>query len=91
LRERVILGQAIWGSAVEICALPADIALIEGTVRRLLTGHETDRTLSATKLAQALSPDDYDLSPSVRKAAVKLALPGEGRSTPQLSGAFSGV
>lgn len=57
--------------------MPADVAGIEATIQRLLAGHEIDRTLGATELAQALSPDDWPrLLPLVRKAAVELALAG---------------
>jgi hypothetical protein len=57
--------------------LPADAAVIEAAIQRLLAGHEIDQTLGATELAQALSPDDWPhLLPLVKKAAVELALAG---------------
>jgi hypothetical protein len=62
----------------EIRLLPADITAIEATIHRLLAGHEADRTLGPTELAQALSPeaDWHRVLPLVRKAAVDLALAG---------------
>ena len=55
-----------------------DITAIEATIHRLLAGHETERTLAPTELAQALSPDTdwHHVLPLVRKAAVDLALAG---------------
>ena len=55
-----------------------DITAIEATIHRLLAGHETERTLAPTELAQALSADaDWQhVLPLVRKAAIALALAG---------------
>src|SRR5215470_14934827 len=66
------------GFSVEIRPLPADITAIEATIHQLLAGHEANRTLGPTELAQALSPDAnwHHLLPVVRKAAVDLALAG---------------
>jgi Protein of unknown function (DUF3253) len=62
----------------EIRSLTIDIAATEAMIRRLLDGHEAERTLGPTELAQALSPetDWHRLLPAVRKAAVELALAG---------------
>jgi Protein of unknown function (DUF3253) len=66
------------GTAQEIRPLTSDTAAIESMIRRLLAGHEAERTLGPTELAQALSPgaDWHALLPAVRRAAVELALAG---------------
>jgi hypothetical protein len=66
------------GTTQGIRSLTIDIAAIEAMIRRLLAGHETERTLGPTELAQALSSgtDWQAMLPTVRKAAVELALAG---------------
>jgi hypothetical protein len=63
---------------MEIRPVALDITAIETTIRRLLAGQETERTLAPTELAQALSPDTdwHHVLPLVKKAAIALALAG---------------
>ncbi len=58
--------------------MPADPALTETTLLRLLTDAGKGRTISPTEVARALRPDPqwHLLMPGVRRAAVKLALAG---------------